>query len=83
LAAVNIGLGATESAQPAAIQQLASNVTNTQVNEFATYADLVNWLKQDDTHEQVYSATFQCVDFAMMLSEHAYKQGFGYSPPLT
>jgi hypothetical protein len=37
-------------------------------------------MKQDDTHAQVYSPTFECVDFAFMMSEHAAKDGYWILP---
>ena len=36
-----------------------------QASEFASYAGLIAWLKKDDTHTQLYSPTFECVDFAL------------------
>jgi len=80
LAKTDLTLATNGSTQSAAIQQLSSYVTNGQVNEFALYADLIAWLKQDDTHEEVYSPTFECVDFAFMMSEHAIADGYWIFP---
>ena len=80
LAKTNLSLAPNGSTQSTAIQQLSSYVTNGQVREFTSYDDLVAWMKQDDTHEQVYSPTFECVDFAFMMSEHAAKDGYWILP---
>jgi len=80
LAKTNLSLAPNGSTQSTAIQQLSSYVTNVQVREFTSYDDLVAWMKQDDTHEQVYSPTFECVDFAFMMSEHAAKDGYWILP---
>jgi hypothetical protein len=61
-------------------QQLSTNESSGQVSDFASLADLIAWLKNDDTHEQVYSPTFECVDFACMMSEHAIKDGYWIFP---
>ena len=76
LAATNLTLATKDSTQSAAIQQLSSYAANGNISEFASYADLIAWLKQDDTHEQVYSPAIECVDFAFMMSEHAIEDGF-------
>jgi hypothetical protein len=64
----------------ATIQQLASSNVNGQAKEFTAYNDLIAWLKQDNTHEQIYSLSFECVDFALMMSEHAIKAGYWIFP---
>ena len=80
LAKTNLSLATNGSTQATAVQQLSSYVANGQVREFTSYDDLIAWLKQDDTHEQVYSPTFECVDFAFMMSEHAIKDGYWIFP---
>ena len=80
LAKTNLSLATNGSTQSTAIQQLSSSVTKGQVREFTSYDDLIAWLKQDDTHEQVYSPTFECVDFAFMMSEHAIQDGYWIFP---
>ena len=80
LAKTDLTIATNGSTQSAAIQQLSSYVTNRQVSEFALYADLITWLKQDDTHEEVYSPAFECVDFAFMMSEHAIADGYWIFP---
>jgi len=80
LAKTNLSLATNGSTQSTAIQQLSSYVTNGQVREFISYDDLIAWLKQDDTHEQLYSLTFECVDFAFMMSEHAVEDGYWIFP---
>jgi hypothetical protein len=80
LAATNSTLAAGDSDSAAALLQLSPSAVSGNVSEFASYADLVAWLKQDDTHQQVYSTTFQCVDFAEMMSEHAIKDGYWIFP---
>jgi len=82
LAKTNLSLATNGSNQSTAIQQLSSYVTNGQVREFTSYDDLIAWLKRDDTHEQVYSPTFECVDFAFMMSEHAVKDGYWIFPAI-
>ena len=81
LAKTDLTLATNGSTQSAAIQQLSSYVTSGQVGEFASYADLIAWLQQDNTHDQVYSPTFECVNFAFMMSEHAIAMDTGYSLP--
>ncbi len=80
LAKTNLTLATNGSTQPTAIQQLSSYAANGQVREFASYDDLIAWLNQDDTHEQIYSPTFECVDFAFMMSEHAIEDGYWIFP---
>jgi hypothetical protein len=80
LANTNLTLATDGAAQSTAIQQLSSYAGNGSTREFTSYAELIAWLKQDDTHEHVYSPTFQCVDFAFMMSEHAIKDGYWIFP---
>jgi hypothetical protein len=80
LAANNLVLATNGQTQAAALQQLTGFAGSGNPTEFASYAGLTAWLKQDDTHEQVYSPTFQCVDFAFMMSEHAVKDGYWIFP---
>ena len=80
LANTNLTLAINSSPQATAVQQLSSYAANGSTSEFASYADLIAWLKQDDTHKQVYSSTFECVDFAFMMSEHAVKDGYWILP---
>jgi hypothetical protein len=80
LAGTNLTLAAGDSNSAAAALQIAPAHASGNPSEFASCADLILWLKQDDTHEQVYSATFQCVDFAEMMSEHAIKDGYWIFP---
>ncbi len=80
LASTDSTLATGDSNSPAAVLQLPASAANGNLSEFASYADLIAWLKQDDTHQQVYSSTFQCVDFAEMMSEHAMKDGFWIFP---
>ena len=80
LANTNLTLATNVTAQSNAIRQLSSYVDNGSTSEFTSCAELIAWLRQDDTHEQVYSPTFQCVDFAFMMSEHAIKAGYWIFP---
>jgi len=80
LAATNLTLATGDSNSAVALLQLSPSAAGGNVSEFASYADLIAWLKQDDTHQQVYSTTFQCVDFAEMMSEHAIKDGYWIFP---
>ena len=80
LANTNVTLATKDSIQLATIQRLSSYAANGSISEFASYADLIAWLKQDDTHEQLYSPSFECVDFAFMMSEHAIKNGYCIFP---
>jgi hypothetical protein len=80
LANTNLTLAINSSPQTTAAQQLSSYASNGGTSEFASYTALIAWLKQDDTHEQVYSPTFECVDFAFMMSEHAVKDGYWIFP---
>jgi nitrate reductase NapE component len=80
LANNNTELTTAGTIQEGAIQQLSSYNVSGQAKEFAAYNDLIAWLKQDNTHEQVYSASFECVDFAFMMSEHAIKDGYWIFP---
>jgi hypothetical protein len=80
LAANNLVLAANGQTQTAALAQLTGYAGNGNPTEFASYADLTAWLQTDDTHEQIYSPTFQCVDFAFMMSEHAIKAGYWIFP---
>jgi hypothetical protein len=80
LAANNLVLATNGQTQAAALQQLTGFAGSGNPKEFASYTGLTAWLKQDDTHEQVYSPTFQCVDFAFMMSEHAVKDGYWIFP---
>lgn len=50
------------------------------IKEFASLSDLLSWLQQDDTHTQVYSSTFTCTDFALMMSEHAVEDCYWIFP---
>jgi hypothetical protein len=50
------------------------------IKEFASLSDLLSWLQQDNTHTQVYSSTFTCTDFALMMSEHAIQDGYWIFP---
>jgi hypothetical protein len=80
LANNNLTLAIKSSPQVTAAQQLSSYAANGSTSEFTSYAALIAWLKQDDTHEQLYSPTFECVDFAFMMSEHAVKDGYWIFP---
>jgi len=71
---------ATEPALSVVNQQSYSSGASGQANEFASCKDLITWLKKDNTHAQLYSSTFECVDFAMMMSEHAIKDGYWIFP---
>ncbi len=55
LANTNLTLATGGAAQSTAIRQLSSYAANGSTNEFTSYAALIAWLKQDNTHEQVYS----------------------------
>jgi hypothetical protein len=79
LAGTNLTLAAGSNSAAAALQLSPSAATGNP-SEFASCAALISWLKQDNTHQQVYSATFQCVDFAEMMSEHAIKDGYWIFP---
>jgi hypothetical protein len=79
LAATNSTL-ATGDSNSLSVPQLSPSAAKGSISEFASYADLLAWLQQDDTHQQVYSATFQCVDFAEMMSEHAVNDGYWIFP---
>jgi hypothetical protein len=80
LAGTNLTPAAGDSNSAAAALQISPALASGNPSEFASCADLIAWLKQDDTHQQVYSATFQCVDFAEMMSEHAIKEGYWIFP---
>jgi hypothetical protein len=80
LANTNLALATEGPTQSTAIQQFTSYTGNGNTSEFISYGALIAWLQQDDTHEQVYSPTFQCVDFAFMMSEHAIKSGYWIFP---
>ena len=80
LAADNLVLVTNDQTQTGALQQLANYASGGNPAEFASFAELTAWLKQDDTHEQTYSSTFQCVDFAFMMSEHAIQEGYWIFP---
>jgi len=80
LAETNLTLVTGDSNPAAVVSQLSPSNANGNTSEFASYADLITWLKQDDTHLQVYSSTLQCVDFAEMMSEHAIKDGYWIFP---
>ncbi len=80
LTANNLSLATDGGTQTAALQQLAGYAGSGNTTEFTSLNDLTAWLKQDNTHEQVYSPTFQCVDFAFMMSEHAIKNGYWIFP---
>ena len=80
LAANNLILATNGQTQTAAL--LTSYTMSGNPTEFASYAGLTAWLKQDNTHEQIYSSTFQCVDFAFMMSEHAIKAGYWIFPAI-
>ncbi len=80
LATDNAKPAITTPTLPGSNQQLSSYGPSGQANEFASYKDLIAWLKKDDTHEQLYSSSFECVDFAMMMSEHAIKDGYWIFP---
>jgi hypothetical protein len=80
LAANNLALATDGNTQTAALQQLTGYAGSGNPTEFISLNDLTSWLKQDNTHEQVYSPTFQCVDFAFMMSEHAIKDGYWIFP---
>jgi hypothetical protein len=80
LTTAKLGHGITDSTLGTPIQQLAGKNVSGQVAEFTSYSELINWLNQDDTHLQAYSTTFQCVDFATMMSEHAIAEGYWIFP---
>jgi hypothetical protein len=80
LADNNLALATDGGTQTATLQQLTGYAGSGNPAEFTSLADLTAWLKQDDTHEQIYSPTFQCVDFAFMMSEHAIKAGYWIFP---
>jgi hypothetical protein len=54
LAATNLTLAACDS-NSSSVLQLSPSAANGNLSDFASYADLIAWLKQDDTHQQVYS----------------------------
>jgi len=55
--------------------QLAA--TTLRGSQFASLSDLNAWLAADHTSEQTYIAdTFDCDDFALMLQEHAWRDGY-------
>ncbi len=82
LAVTNDKLVTNESALEAVKQQLSMYGFNGPVSQFASYNNLIAWLKTDDTHEYVYSPTFTCVDFASIMAEHAIREGYWIFPAI-
>jgi hypothetical protein len=80
LATTNAKLKTDESTLAGVNQRLSSYGFSGPVSEFASYDALITWLKTDNTHAQLYSPTFQCVDFASMMSEHAIQAGYWIFP---
>ena len=80
LANTNAKLTTDESALAGVNQRLLTYGFSGPVSEFASYDALIAWLKTDTTHLQLYSSTFQCVDFASMMSENAIKAGYWIFP---
>ncbi len=80
LANTSAKLTTDESALAGVNQRLSSYGFSGPVSEFASYDALIAWLKTDNTHQQPYTATFTCVDFASMMSEHAIKAGYWIFP---
>ncbi len=80
LAETNLTLATGDFNSVAAVLPLSPAAVDGNLSEFGSYSDLISWLKQDDTHQQIYSSTFQCVDFAEMMSEHAVKDGYWIFP---
>jgi hypothetical protein len=80
LADTSAKLTTDESALAGVNQRLSSYGFSGPVSEFASYDALIAWLKTDNTHQQPYTATFTCVDFASMMSEHAIRAGYWIFP---
>jgi hypothetical protein len=80
LANTNAKLTTDESTLAGVNQRLSTYGFSGPVSEFASYNALIAWLKTDNTHTQLYTSTFQCVDFASMMSEHALKAGYWIFP---
>ena len=76
----NAKLTTDESALAGINQRLSTYGFTGPISEFASYDALIAWLKTDNTHLQQYTATFACVDFASMMSEHAVKAGYWIFP---
>ena len=82
LAATSANLATDESALAGVNQRLATYGFSGSVGQFASYNNLIAWLKTDNTHKQVYSSTFTCVDFASMMAEHAIRDGYWIFPAI-
>jgi hypothetical protein len=80
LLATNVKFATSENALAGETQQLSTYGFSGPVSQFASYDDLTAWLQTDNTHEQVYSSTFTCVEFASMMSEHAIRDGYWIFP---
>ena len=80
LVTTNAKLKTDESTLAVVNQRLSTYGFSGPVSEFASYNALIAWLKTDNTHAQLYTSTFQCVDFASMMSEHALKAGYWIFP---
>jgi hypothetical protein len=82
LTATKAKLVTNESTLLAVNQQLSMYGFSGPVSQFASYNNLIAWLKTDNTHKQVYSSTFTCVDFASMMAEHAIRDGYWIFPAI-
>jgi hypothetical protein len=80
LANTSAKLTTDESALAGVNQRLSTYGFSGPISEFASYDALIAWLKTDNTHLQLYSPTFQCVDFAAMMSGHAIQAGYWIFP---
>ena len=80
LADTSVKLATNESALAGVNQRLSSYGFSGPVSEFASYDALIAWLKTDNTHQQEYTSTFTCVDFAAMMSEHSIQAGYWIFP---
>jgi hypothetical protein len=80
LVATDTKFTTSENALEAVTQELSTYGFSGPVSQFTSYNDLIAWLQTDNTHEQVYSSTFTCVEFASMMSEHAIRDGYWIFP---